>query len=543
MTHHPDLVILDVKMPGSDGLAAARAIRELGLKVAVLILTAFSQRTLIDEARDAGVAAYLVKPFQRIELIPAIDQAMARCEQEWAIDAEAGQAVAEGPRQPATAEDKLETRRLVDGAKGVLMERSGMTESEAFGFIQKTAMGTRSRMIDVARQVLEGTLAPVTRVDAPPWPPMRPPEPTRPGIRAPHPARRDVPGLPGLLRPPGRPEDQAGRGHQCRPRLHLHGGEPGPRPPPDRTWQSPSTYRGHIPRRDRERVQGRPGRDTARPAAPIRHDPDDPRIAGDPGGEAEGFEADDVLATLATEARDRRHPVIIVTGDRDSYQLVEDPFVRVLYNRRGVSDYALYDEAGIEARTGVPPSRSTRSWPPCGATRRTTCPGCRGWGRRPRPSSSTSTATSTPSTTTSTPFAQAPPEPGRPSRAGPDERGGDPSDPRRAPRRARRPPTLGGWDLEEARQAFANWRLRTLWTPFDPLLEEGALGRPAADRIDGAGPDPDAAGPAEEAQPGWLAAPGDGARPRARRPCGPRRGLHRGPGGHWRRGPLGPLGR
>ncbi len=159
--HHPDLVILDVKMPGSDGLAAARAIRDLGIKAAVLILTAFSQRNLIDEAREAGVAAYLVKPFQRIELIPAIDQAVARCEQEWAIDAEAAQAAgADGQAHPASAEDKLETRRLVDGAKAVLMERSGLTESEAFGFIQKTAMGTRSRMIDIARQVLEGTLAP-----------------------------------------------------------------------------------------------------------------------------------------------------------------------------------------------------------------------------------------------------------------------------------------------------------------------------------------------------------------------------------------------
>ena len=159
--NHPDLVILDVKMPGSDGLAAARAIRDLDLKVAVLILTAFSQRNLIDEAREAGVAAYLVKPFQRIELMPAIDQAMARCEQEWAIDAEARQAAAgdEGAAVPhSSAEDKLETRRLVDGAKGVLMERSGMSESEAFGYIQKTAMGTRSRMIDVARQVLDGAL-------------------------------------------------------------------------------------------------------------------------------------------------------------------------------------------------------------------------------------------------------------------------------------------------------------------------------------------------------------------------------------------------
>jgi two-component system, response regulator PdtaR len=159
--HHPDLVILDVKMPGSDGLAAAREIRDLGLRVAVLILTAFSQRNLIDEARDAGVAAYLVKPVQRIELIPAIDQAMARCEQEWAIDAEAAQAVSEGGvSEQVSAEDKLETRRLVDGAKAVLMERSGMAESEAFGYIQKTAMGSRSRMIDVARQILEGTLGP-----------------------------------------------------------------------------------------------------------------------------------------------------------------------------------------------------------------------------------------------------------------------------------------------------------------------------------------------------------------------------------------------
>ncbi len=73
--------------------------------------------------------------------------------------------------------------------------------------------------------------------------------------------------------------------------------------------------------------------------------------------DAEGFEADDVLATLATEAREREHPVIIVTGDRDSYQLVEDPYIRVLYNRRGVSDYALYDETGIEERTGVRPEK------------------------------------------------------------------------------------------------------------------------------------------------------------------------------------------
>ncbi len=161
--HHPDLAILDVKMPGSDGLVAARAIRDLDQKVAVLILTAFSQRNLIDEAREAGVAAYLIKPFQRSELVPAIDQAMTRVEQEWAIDAEAASAAdsaAGGAGGAPTAEDKLETRRMVDGAKSYLMEHHGMAEADAFGFIQKTAMGTRSRMIDVARQILEGTLAP-----------------------------------------------------------------------------------------------------------------------------------------------------------------------------------------------------------------------------------------------------------------------------------------------------------------------------------------------------------------------------------------------
>jgi len=159
--HRPDLAILDIKMPGADGLAAARAIAELGERVAVLILTAFSQRNLIEEAREAGVAAYLVKPFQRAELVPAIDQAVSRCEQEWAIEAEAAQVQASnGGNAQATAEDKLETRRLVDGAKDLLMERYGLAESDAFNFIQKTAMGSRSRMSDVARQVLDGTTTP-----------------------------------------------------------------------------------------------------------------------------------------------------------------------------------------------------------------------------------------------------------------------------------------------------------------------------------------------------------------------------------------------
>ena len=159
--HRPDVAILDIKMPGSDGLVVARAIADLGERVAVLILTAFSQRDLIEEAREAGVAAYLVKPFQRAELVPAIDQAVSRCEQEWAIEAEADEVRANnGGDAQAAAEDKLETRRLVDGAKDLLMERYGLSESDAFNFIQKTAMGSRSRMSDVARQVLDGTTTP-----------------------------------------------------------------------------------------------------------------------------------------------------------------------------------------------------------------------------------------------------------------------------------------------------------------------------------------------------------------------------------------------
>jgi AmiR/NasT family two-component response regulator len=148
--HKPDLAILDIKMPGMDGLRAAREITSRH-QVAVLLLTAFSQRDLIEEARDAGVAAYLVKPFQPRELLPAIADVLARARQEWAIAAEAG---TDG------AEDKLVTRRVVDEAKTILMDRHGMPEGEAFSFIQQTAMKTRARMRDVAQQIVDGTLTP-----------------------------------------------------------------------------------------------------------------------------------------------------------------------------------------------------------------------------------------------------------------------------------------------------------------------------------------------------------------------------------------------
>jgi response regulator NasT len=148
--HQPDLAILDIKMPGMDGLRAAREITSRH-QVAVLLLTAFSQRDLIEEARDSGVSAYLVKPFQPRELLPAVAEVLSKARQDWAIDAE---------HSGDGAEDKIATRRIVDEAKAVLMERHDLPETEAFGFIQRTAMQNRARMRDVAQQVVDGTLTP-----------------------------------------------------------------------------------------------------------------------------------------------------------------------------------------------------------------------------------------------------------------------------------------------------------------------------------------------------------------------------------------------
>ena len=139
--HQPDIAILDIKMPGIDGIEAARRI-SADHRVAVLILTAFSQRNLIEEARDAGVAAYLVKPFQSGELVPAIAVATARFEEYRAIEDEHTRLSEDVP----THEDKLKTRQMVDRAKAVLMDGHGMAEDVAFSFIQRTAMDRRARM-------------------------------------------------------------------------------------------------------------------------------------------------------------------------------------------------------------------------------------------------------------------------------------------------------------------------------------------------------------------------------------------------------------
>ena len=144
----PDLAILDVKMPGMDGLTAAGQITA-DKGAAVLILTAFSQRDLIEKARDAGALAYLVKPFQKSELIPAVEVALGRFQEMKALADE-----------NLSLADQLETRKVVDRAKGKLMDNHDMTEADAFRFLQKTAMDTRTTLKQVAQDVIDGSLQP-----------------------------------------------------------------------------------------------------------------------------------------------------------------------------------------------------------------------------------------------------------------------------------------------------------------------------------------------------------------------------------------------
>ena len=144
----PDLAILDIKMPGLDGLAAAREIVAEG-RCAVLILTAFSQRDLIEQARDAGALAYLVKPFERSELVPAVEVAIGRNREINALK-----------DQTASLEEQLETRKIVDRAKGKLMDEFGMNEGSAFSFIQRRAMSERVTMRDIGQRIIDGDIKP-----------------------------------------------------------------------------------------------------------------------------------------------------------------------------------------------------------------------------------------------------------------------------------------------------------------------------------------------------------------------------------------------
>jgi response regulator NasT len=144
----PDLVILDVKMPGLDGISAARQIAG-ERSAAVLLLTAFSQRDLVEQARDAGAMAYLVKPFQKADLIPALEVALARHQELIALE-----------RSVSDLSGQLEARKLVDRAKGRLMDQHGLDEQSAWRFLQTRAMSGRVKIAEIARQVVDGELTP-----------------------------------------------------------------------------------------------------------------------------------------------------------------------------------------------------------------------------------------------------------------------------------------------------------------------------------------------------------------------------------------------
>jgi two-component system, response regulator PdtaR len=139
----PDLVIMDVKMPRRDGIDAAAEIASKRI-APIVILTAFSQRDLVERARDAGAMAYLVKPFSINDLIPAIEVAVSRFNE-----------LTELEREVETLADRLETRKLVERAKGLLQSKQGMSEPEAFKWIQRAAMDRRTTMKRVAEVVLE----------------------------------------------------------------------------------------------------------------------------------------------------------------------------------------------------------------------------------------------------------------------------------------------------------------------------------------------------------------------------------------------------
>jgi response regulator NasT len=144
----PDLAILDVKMPGMDGLEVAKVIGDERI-CGVLVLTAFSQREIIEQARDAGALAYLVKPYQKSDLIPAIEVAIGRFRE---LQALSGHVDALG--------EQLEARKMIDRAKGRLIDEFAMKEQDAFSFIQRTAMKERSKMREVAERILSGELRP-----------------------------------------------------------------------------------------------------------------------------------------------------------------------------------------------------------------------------------------------------------------------------------------------------------------------------------------------------------------------------------------------
>ena len=144
----PDVAIFDIKMPGISGIEAAKIVSKEKI-CPVVMLTAFSQREIIEEARDAGALAYLVKPFQKTDLVPAIELAIARFAEMQALSGEVDALGAQ-----------LEVRKLIDRAKGVLIDNYKLSESDSFLFIQRLAMSERKKMGEIAERIIAGTLKP-----------------------------------------------------------------------------------------------------------------------------------------------------------------------------------------------------------------------------------------------------------------------------------------------------------------------------------------------------------------------------------------------
>ncbi len=235
MEHGPDLALLDVKMPGMTGIEAAREITSSS-DTAVVMLTAFSQRELIHEASDAGAMAYLVKPYQREELVPAVELAIARRREAAALRSELD-----------AAEQRFEERKTIDRAKGKLIDEHGLSERDAFTFLQRSAMSTRRRMIDVAHQVLAGDARPSEgRVRV-----------ARNGDRDAH--RWKLAHLSSLLCLAHRHGHRVGTGDQRRVRLHVDAHQPdeGSRTRPHR--RRVRSARADLPARDDTHLQGAAG--------------------------------------------------------------------------------------------------------------------------------------------------------------------------------------------------------------------------------------------------------------------------------------------
>ncbi len=144
----PDVAIFDIKMPGISGIEAAKIVSKEKI-CPVVMLTAFSQREIIEEARDAGALAYLVKPFQKTDLVPAIELAIARFAEMRALSGEVDALGAQ-----------LEVRKLIDRAKGVLIDNYKLSEADSFLFIQRLAMSERKKMGEIAERIIAGTLKP-----------------------------------------------------------------------------------------------------------------------------------------------------------------------------------------------------------------------------------------------------------------------------------------------------------------------------------------------------------------------------------------------